>query len=102
MLATNQSPKESFTRYVRTLQDEICHALEALDGKAVFIEDQWDRDGGGGGWTRIMDGGRLFEKAGVNVSAVYGVTPDRQGRDRKAKNCQKVMKILKVRDEPLK
>ena len=76
MLATNQSPKESFTRYVRTLQDEICHALEALDGKAVFIEDQWDRDGGGGGWTRIMDGGRLFEKAGVNVSAVYGVTPE--------------------------
>ena len=76
MLAKNQSPKESFARYVRTLQDEICHALEALDGEAVFVEDQWDRDGGGGGWTRIMDGGRLFEKAGVNVSAVHGTTPE--------------------------
>ena len=76
MLAKNQSPKESFARYVRTLQDEICRALEALDGEAVFIEDQWQRDGGGGGWTRIMDGGRLFEKAGVNVSAVHGTTPE--------------------------
>lgn len=76
MLAKNQSPKESFARYVRTLQDEICRDLEALDGQAVFIEDQWQRDGGGGGWTRIMDGGRLFEKAGVNVSAVHGTTPE--------------------------
>lgn len=76
MLAKNQSPKESFARYVRTLQDEICLALEALDEEAVFVEDQWDRDGGGGGWTRIMDGGRLFEKAGVNVSAVHGTTPE--------------------------
>ena len=76
MLTKNQSPKESFAHYVRTLQDEICHALEALDGEAVFVEDQWDRDGGGGGWTRIMDGGRLFEKAGVNVSAVHGTTPE--------------------------
>ena len=42
MLAKNQSPKESFARYVRILQDEICHALEALDGEAVFIEDQWN------------------------------------------------------------
>ena len=76
MLTKNQSPKESFARYVRTLQNEICRALEALDGKAVFVEDQWDRDGGGGGWTRIMDGGRLFEQAGVNVSAVHGTTPE--------------------------
>ena len=76
MLPKNQSPKESFARYVRTLQDEICRALESLDGEAVFIEDQWQRDGGGGGWTRIMDDGRLFEKAGVNVSAVHGTTPE--------------------------
>ena len=48
MLAKNQSPKESFARYVRTLQDEICNALEALDENAAFIEDQWERDGGGG------------------------------------------------------
>ena len=58
MLAKNQSPKESFARYVRTLQDEICRALEALDGEAVFIEDQWNRDGGGGdgpeSWTAVV------------------------------------------------
>lgn len=54
------------------LQDEICSALERLDGAARFREDLWVRDDGGGGRTRVMEDGALFEKAGVNFSEVYG------------------------------
>ncbi len=54
------------------LQDEICAALESLDGAARFREDLWVRDGGGGGRTRVMEDGALFEKAGVNFSEVDG------------------------------
>lgn len=54
------------------LQDEICLALETLDGAAKFREDLWVRDEGGGGRTRILEGGALFEKAGVNFSEVEG------------------------------
>lgn len=54
------------------LQDEICTGLEALDGAAKFREDLWQRDGGGGGRTRVIEGGAVFEKAGVNFSEVFG------------------------------
>ena len=54
------------------LQDSICDALETADGTAKFREDLWERVGGGGGRTRVIEEGRLFEKAGVNVSEVYG------------------------------
>ncbi len=62
--------------YVEDLQDRICAALEAVDG-GRFREDRWTRDGGGGGRTRVLEGGRVFEKAGVNTSAVFGeLDPD--------------------------
>jgi coproporphyrinogen III oxidase len=54
------------------LQDRICEAVERLDGGARFNEDLWSREGGGGGRTRVMEGGALFEKAGVNFSQVHG------------------------------
>jgi coproporphyrinogen III oxidase len=54
------------------LQDEICKGLEALDGAAGFREDLWQREGGGGGRTRVLEGGAVFEKAGVNFSEVFG------------------------------
>lgn len=57
-------------------QDEICKALEAEDGRARFQEDLWERAEGGGGRTRIMENGEVFEKGGVNTSAVYGELPD--------------------------
>ena len=56
------------------LQDEICSALEDLDGKARFREDRWSHSpagtgpSGGGGATRVLDRGRVFEKAGVRLS----------------------------------
>ena len=55
----------------RALQDSITAALERLDG-ASFIEESWERDGGGGGRSRVLQGGGVFEKAGVNFSEVYG------------------------------
>lgn len=60
----------------QTIQDSICAKLESLDGKASFEEDLWERDGGGGGRTRIIQNGDLIEKGGVNFSAVHGVLPD--------------------------
>jgi len=54
------------------LQDEICSALEQLDGPGRFHEDLWERTEGGGGRTRVLENGALFEKAGVNFSEVFG------------------------------
>jgi coproporphyrinogen III oxidase len=58
--------------YLMNLQDEICTALEAEDGKASFMEDKWDRAEGGGGRTRIITDGAVFEKGGVAFSHVMG------------------------------
>jgi len=64
--------KERARDFFAKLQDEICSALEGLDGAAHFREDLWARDEGGGGRTRVMENGAVFEKAGVNFSEVYG------------------------------
>jgi coproporphyrinogen III oxidase len=56
----------------RELQLHICQALEQLDGQAAFTEDTWEREDGGGGHTRTLQGGYILEKAGVAFSAVHG------------------------------
>ncbi|MGN6532026.1 MAG: oxygen-dependent coproporphyrinogen oxidase [Ginsengibacter sp.] len=58
--------------YIESLQNRICAALEACDGKAKFVEDQWQRSEGGGGKTRVIADGNVFEKGGVNTSVVFG------------------------------
>jgi coproporphyrinogen III oxidase len=58
------------------LQDEICRALEQLDGRGRFRDDLWVRDEGGGGRTRVLEDGAVFEKAGVNFSEVFGSFDD--------------------------
>ena len=58
--------------YLLNLQDTICQAFEKLDGKASFREDGWTRDEGGGGRARVLEGGAVFEKAGINFSHVHG------------------------------
>ncbi len=68
--------KERFTNYIHELQDQICAAVEKSDGKARFREDNWERDGGGGGRTRVISGGKVFEKGGVNCSVVHGELPE--------------------------
>ncbi len=58
--------------YIHRLQDNICSTLEKADGKARFHEDRWERPEGGGGKTRVITNGNVFEKGGVNTSVVYG------------------------------
>ena len=62
---------DAVTAYLLDLQERICAALAAEDGKP-FREDGWERAGGGGGRSRVLEGGNLFEKAGVNFSHVFG------------------------------
>jgi coproporphyrinogen III oxidase len=68
--------KEKITADYQLIQDEICAALESVDGKARFEEEKWEREGGGGGRTRIIQNGNIFEKGGVNFSAVHGQLPE--------------------------
>jgi coproporphyrinogen III oxidase len=70
--------REQWIEFIYELQNKICHALESADGQAKFVQDEWQRaEGrGGGGVSRIMANGNVFEKGGVNTSVVYGaVTP---------------------------
>lgn len=68
--------KTRWINFIHQLQDEICAGLEAADGKAVFVEDKWERAGGGGGKTRVISNGNVFEKGGVNTSVVFGALSD--------------------------
>ena len=61
-------------RYLRELQDRICAALEAADGQGRFAEDAWTRAEGGGGRSRVLKQGAVFEQAGVGFSEVSGAT----------------------------
>ncbi|MCB1056623.1 MAG: coproporphyrinogen III oxidase, partial [Acidobacteria bacterium] len=63
---------EAVRDYLLSLQDRICSALEEADGAARMVEDLWRRDEGGGGRSRVMADGALFEKAGVGFSDVQG------------------------------
>ena len=58
--------------FLSLLQDEICGTLESLDGRGRFASDAWQRPGGGGGVTRVVQDGGLLEKAGVSFSHVHG------------------------------
>lgn len=58
--------------YFQELQDRICGALARADGGATFREDTWQRPGGGGGRSRVLENGAVFEKGGVNFSEVHG------------------------------
>src|SRR3546814_11662132 len=69
--------------YLTGLQDRICAAIEAVDGQATFAEDSWTREpdgacaddnklASGGGRTRVLRGGAVFEQAGIGFSDVYG------------------------------
>jgi coproporphyrinogen III oxidase len=67
--------KNEFYHYIVRLQDTITAKLEQVDGKAKFREDLWNREEGGGGRTRVIENGAVFEKGGVNISAVHGALP---------------------------
>lgn len=63
---------EQVKSYLLSLQDSICAALSEEDGEAEFITEEWQRPGGGGGRSRVLTDGAVFEKAGVNFSHVMG------------------------------
>lgn len=67
--------KNKFYQYIQILQDQICKGLEEMDGTAKFRQDLWERPEGGGGRTRVIENGTVFEKGGVNISAVHGALP---------------------------
>jgi coproporphyrinogen III oxidase len=67
--------KHKFYKYILGLQNTITSELEKIDGKASFREDIWQRPEGGGGQTRVIENGNVFEKGGVNISAVHGALP---------------------------
>jgi coproporphyrinogen III oxidase len=69
----DQAPETAAVRsYLLDLQERICAALEQADGAARFRQDAWERPGGGGGRTRVLAGGALFEQAGISFSHVFG------------------------------
>ncbi|MBE7630019.1 oxygen-dependent coproporphyrinogen oxidase [Tenacibaculum piscium] len=68
--------KDKFYKYIEKLQDTITEKLEQVDGGAKFQEDTWKRAEGGGGRTRVIENGTIFEKGGVNISKVFGELPE--------------------------
>lgn len=86
--------------FLMDLQDRICNELAATDGGAEFVEDSWDRPEGGGGRSRVITNGAVFEKGGVNFSHVHGNQmpasatahrPELQGRNFEAMGVSLVM-----------
>jgi len=71
-MSATSSNVDAVLAYLRELQDRICAGLEAADGAAKFRRDSWQRPEGGGGETRVLRDGRIFEQAGVNFSHVMG------------------------------
>jgi coproporphyrinogen III oxidase len=63
---------EQIKNYLLTLQERLCTAFAEEDGKQSFQEDEWQREQGGGGRSRVLSNGAVFEQAGVNFSQVYG------------------------------
>jgi coproporphyrinogen III oxidase len=73
---TNREIKDEWIKIIHSLQDTICLVLENTDGQAKFKEDLWQRPEGGGGKTRVIANGNVFEKGGVNTSVVFGEVTD--------------------------
>jgi coproporphyrinogen III oxidase len=72
----NSELKHQLAEWLKNLQSSICSQLEIEDGGATFSKDEWKREEGGGGITRIIEKGKVFEKGGVAFSAVHGKTPE--------------------------
>ena len=71
---TDPVDSDAVQSFLTSFHNTFCQQLEALDGKGKFIDDAWTREEGGGGLTRIMTDGAVFEKAGVAFSRVNGTT----------------------------
>ena len=78
-MVEQQLDKTVIAAWFQDLQDDICAQLEAADGQGKFQEDHWQRPGGGGGRTRVINGQHIV-KGGVNFSAVHGHLPEKIGK----------------------
>ncbi len=78
--------KNTIATQYQQIQNQICQSLLALDGVGVFEEENWQRNGGGGGCTRVLQNGNLIEKGGVNFSAVHGILPEAIKKQFKTQN----------------
>ncbi len=76
--------KEQIASWFQEIQQHICQEVETADGVASFQSDLWERPGGGGGHTRVIENGRIIAKGGVNFSAVHGRLPE---------NIQQALKV---------
>ncbi len=79
MTSVKNKPSRIFSQassYFEELQEKICAALEVADGQGQFSTDAWSRKEGGGGRSRVLEEGGIFEKAGVNVSTIHGMMPE--------------------------
>ena len=72
--------RDEIAARLRGFQDQVSAGIERLDGTAKLREDTWERPGGGGGRSRILEGGAVLERAGVNFSEVFGELPDEVGK----------------------
>jgi len=75
LTGANMDMRRRFEANCRRAQDAICKAVEELDSGGDFQEDVWTREGGGGGISRVLSNGAVFEKAGCSLSVVYGSMP---------------------------
>mmetsp|Transcript_1341 Transcript_1341/g.1809 ORF Transcript_1341/g.1809 Transcript_1341/m.1809 type:complete len:423 (-) Transcript_1341:148-1416(-) len=71
----NYPMRAKFEKMIREAQVSITKGIEEIDGEGKFQQDCWTRENGGGGMSRVLTGGKVFEKAGVNLSVVYGSMP---------------------------
>ena len=67
-----ENSRDRAKKLVLGLQDEICAGLESIDGEGKFLEESWERPEGGGGRSRVLKDGKIFEQGGVNFSEVHG------------------------------
>ncbi len=78
--------REAITKAYKRLQDSICNAISEADGKVELVSEIWERPGGGGGDTRMIENGAVIEKGGVNFSAVHGALPPKIATALKARS----------------
>lgn len=71
-VAIDQATIEAIKNYLLNLQDAMCEKIAVLDGEKTFFEDAWQHEGGGGGRSRVLEQGAVFEQSGVNFSHVMG------------------------------
>ncbi|CAG2122739.1 unnamed protein product, partial [Medioppia subpectinata] len=96
LLSDSESMRKKFELFVMNVQKEVCHEMQRIenqdndiDGKqhesTHFRVDRWTREEGGGGVTCVLEDGRVFEKAGVNISVVYGTLPAQAAQQMKSR-----------------